>query len=132
MLNIVIDTNVVVSAALSPLGNPAKIIELIINNEEIQVYYCDEIITEYKEVLSRDYVKITQETQNAIITAIIAIGILIAPSRSEDSMLDEDDRVFYDTAKTIGAVLITGNTKHYPAESFIMTPANFLKLIESK
>jgi len=40
-------------------------------------------------------------------------------------MPDESDRTFYDTAKTCGAVLVTGNMRHYPSESFIMTPAKF-------
>jgi predicted nucleic acid-binding protein len=43
-------------------------------------------------------------------------------------MPDEDDRVFYDAAKTADAYLITGNSKHYPKESFILTPSEFLKL----
>jgi len=42
---------------------------------------------------------------------------------------DEDDRIFYDTAKSANAVLVTGNKKHYPDESFIMTPAEFLEHI---
>jgi len=41
-------------------------------------------------------------------------------------MTDETDRVFYDTAKASGAILITGNIRHYPAMPFIMTPADFL------
>jgi hypothetical protein len=43
-------------------------------------------------------------------------------------MPDEDDRVFYDTAKTAGAYLIPGNTKHFPQEPFILTPAQFLAM----
>ena len=49
---------------------------------------------------------------------------------SDVPMLDEDDRVFYDTAKESGAILVTGNTKHFPAESFIMTPSDFLAYLE--
>ena len=44
-------------------------------------------------------------------------------------MIDEDDRIFYDTAKTAKAYLITGNKKHYPQENFIFTPADFLEYI---
>jgi predicted nucleic acid-binding protein len=42
-------------------------------------------------------------------------------------MKDETDRKFYDTAKSSSATLITGNMKHYPAEPFIMTPADFIE-----
>ena len=47
MLKIVIDTNVIISAVLSPEGNPAKIIKLIADNKEIKVYYCMNILIEY-------------------------------------------------------------------------------------
>jgi transcriptional regulator with XRE-family HTH domain len=43
------------------------------------------------------------------------------------SMIDERDRKFYDAAKTAGAILITGNSRHYPDELFIVTPAAFVQ-----
>jgi predicted nucleic acid-binding protein len=43
-------------------------------------------------------------------------------------MPDEEDRKFYNVAKSSGAFLITGNIKHFPPESFIVTPADFLKV----
>ena len=46
--------------------------------------------------------------------------------KSDIKMLDESDRVFYDLHKTAMAILITGNARHYPSESTIMTPVDFL------
>jgi len=43
-------------------------------------------------------------------------------------MTDEDERAFYDTAKNNDAYLVTGNTRHYPNESFILTPTEFIGL----
>ncbi len=126
MRKVVIDTNVIVSAALSPKGNPAKIIALIAGSDDIQLYYSVDILAEYTEVLSRPYLKISPERQNGIISVIRQLGILIEPTISSIPMPDESDRVFYDTAKTIGAILITGNTKHFPSEPLIVTPADFL------
>ena len=54
---------------------------------------------------------------------------MIEPAASDIPMIDETDRIFYDTAKAAGATLITGNIKHYPAEPFIMLPADFIKNI---
>jgi hypothetical protein len=34
--------------------------------------------------------------------------------------------MFYEAAKECGAILITGNIRHYPAEPFIKTAAEFL------
>ena len=123
---IVIDTNVIVSAALSPKGNPARILDLVADDAEIEVYYSAEMMAEYEKVLSRDYLNISYDAQHAMIEAIKSVGIPIKPSASGKSMPDEDDRVFYDTAKASEAILITGNKKHYPDEPFIMTPADFL------
>jgi predicted nucleic acid-binding protein len=46
-------------------------------------------------------------------------------------LLDEDDRVFYDTATASEAVLVTGNIRHFPAEPFVMTPADFLSVLNT-
>jgi predicted nucleic acid-binding protein len=54
-------------------------------------------------------------------------GKLIYPIASSFIIADEDDRVFYDTAKQSDSFLITGNKKHYPIEPFILSPAEFLE-----
>jgi putative PIN family toxin of toxin-antitoxin system len=125
-MNVVLDTNIIVSAALSQAGNPAKIIALI-PEKEIQIYYGAGILSEYKDVLSRPRLKISVEIQERIINAILKAGIFFEPITGAIPLPDETDRIFYDTAKGIGAILITGNIKHYPTEDFIMTPSQFLK-----
>jgi len=47
-------------------------------------------------------------------------------------MLDEDDRKFYDVAKSAEAFLITGNIRHYPKEPFIVSPSGFLEICNNK
>jgi hypothetical protein len=44
----------------------------------------------------------------------------------------QTDRKFYDVAKATDAILITGNTKHYPNEPFVLTPAAFVQRYYSK
>ncbi|HLC52319.1 MAG TPA: putative toxin-antitoxin system toxin component, PIN family [Candidatus Nanoarchaeia archaeon] len=46
---IVLDTNVVISAAISSDGNPAKIFEMLIR-EEVENFTTSEIIDEIKEI----------------------------------------------------------------------------------
>jgi hypothetical protein len=41
-------------------------------------------------------------------------------------MPDEDDRVFYDVARTDEVILITGNKKHYPTSPQILSPAEYI------
>ena len=126
MIQLVIDTNVIISAALSPNGNPAKILSLISIENEIHVFFNMKILIEYKEVLSRPKMSISQDMQIRIVNAIIRMGSVFEPITSTISLPDETDRIFYDTAKESNSILITGNTKHYPAEPFIMTPIDFL------
>jgi putative PIN family toxin of toxin-antitoxin system len=126
MIKVVIDTNVIISAALSPLGNPSKIVELISSNENIQLYYSTEVISEYMEVLSRPRFNIAADEQARYLEKIKEKGVQISPTTSSIALPDESDRVFYDAAREVGAILITGNTKHYPNEPFVMTPAEFI------
>lgn len=124
--HVVIDTNVVVSSILSDKGAPSKIMNLCFSGVLRMVYTAD-IFDEYKRVLAYGKLNIAVETQAGITGAIREAGTMIDPPRSGIPMPDESDRVFYDTAKAGSAILITGNIKHYPAEPFIMTPADFLR-----
>ena len=126
MINTVIDTNVLVSAALSPKGTCARIMALISNTDEIQVFYSTKILDEYIKVLAYDKLKIAEYIQKDITNTLTAFGILIEPPTSINPMPDESDRIFYDTAKQARAFLVTGNIKHYPPEAFILSPADFI------
>jgi len=128
MFKVVIDTNVIVSAALSELGKPAKIVNLALD-KVISPFYSQQIMNEYIKVLARPHFKISSEKRQYLIDGIEMVGSLYAPKVSNIPLPDKNDRVFYDLATEVGAIIITGNTKHYPAEKFIMTPNEFLSLI---
>ena len=130
MKRTVIDTNVLVSSTISPNGNPAQIMKEI-SYRELQLFYSPEILNEYKKVLAYGILNIPTQTQNKVIEGIKKLGILIRPGISTIPFADETDRIFYDTAQESSAILITGNIKHYPAEPFIMTPADFSTFIEN-
>ena len=130
MIRIVLDTNVLVSAALTPNGNAARIVNLISVNAEIQVYYSMNILAEYKDVLSRPRLNIVTEKQTRAVNAITKMGIMIDPVTSNVPLPDESDRIFYDTAKESESILITGNAKHYPKEDSIITPSQFLDRVK--
>jgi len=131
MINIVLDTNVIISATISPLGNPAKIINLIAADENMQIYYSSEILAEYAKVLSYGRLNFSEEKKAHAHNVIKKYGVLIQPTTiSEIPFIDESDRIFYDTAEAGNAYLVTGNLKHYPEESHILTPAQFVEMFE--
>jgi putative PIN family toxin of toxin-antitoxin system len=127
MLKIVLDTNIVISAALSPQGNPAKIVKLISDRDDVKLYLNAAIMAEYKAVLSYKRLKIPEEEQQKALEAMQEGGEIVEPIKSNILMPDESDRIFYDTAQASGAILITGNIRHFPVASNIMTPADFLE-----
>ena len=127
MNKIVLDTNVLVSSLLTN-GPPAAIVDLVAEGKLIP-FYNDLIITEYWSVLHRQKFSFHPMQVSRLIEDIIRAGIVVEQSISSTiDMPDENDRKFYDVAKTSGALLITGNVKHFPLDSFIITPAGFLKM----
>lgn len=129
-MQIVIDTNIIVSAVLSPQGNPARVFQFILDNHDVQLYYNVVILAEYEKVLAYERLNISAEKQRIYLDAIKDIGKTINPAKSEIVMPDESDRIFYDTAKFCNGYLITGNAKHYPDEPFIFSPTQFIDLFE--
>ena len=121
----VLDTNVLVSAILSPKRNAAVILGMITEGLLTPVY-CHKIICEYMLVLERPRFGFPKNRIDEALGLFGVFGVPIDPQKSDFPMLDESDRIFYDTAVAGAAVLITGNLKHYPDKPFIVSPADFL------
>jgi putative PIN family toxin of toxin-antitoxin system len=131
IIKAVIDTNVLVSAMLSPNGIPAKIWDAFLNCE-FALCYCSGILEEYRDVLARPRLAVNRADADDALAAVEVCGILISVTKSILSIPDEDDRLFYDTAVSAGALLVTGNTKHFPRESIILSPASFWDKLHSE
>jgi len=127
---VVLDTNILVSAFLSPKGHAAQIVSLAWQGK-LQACYNQTILDEYEEVLSRSKFKfkIPREDIQEITETIKEDGLFVDVQPSSFPMLDETDRVFYDVGRAAGALLITGNKKHYPDEPFIVTPSDFVNAV---
>lgn len=128
MLKAVIETNVLVSALLSPSGNPAKILEHVLNCNII-LCYDSRIIAEYQEVLLRPKFGFDKRAVRQVIYYIVNSGISIVPEPILETFEDEDDKVFYEAAKSAKAYLVTGNVKHFPNDPLIISPQDFLNVI---
>jgi putative PIN family toxin of toxin-antitoxin system len=128
---IVLDTNVIVSALLTPSGNPAAVLKIAAAGN-VQICHNSRIFAEYREVLSRPKLKIDPGDSSGLLDVLFLTGLSITPKPSTFPMIDGKDRVFYDTAKACDAILVTGNKKHYPQEPCIVTPAEFLAVWETE
>lgn len=130
----VLDTNVLVSAMFTgnPSSNPRQILDMALEGT-ITPLLNKEIIDEYAEVLSRDKFPFKPEDVSTLVDAFKAIGI--DPGRApvgNSDFPDPKDIVFYEVALSKeGSFLVTGNTKHFPKEPIVVTPAEMLEIIKN-
>jgi len=122
---VVLDTNILVSAMLTINGIPARIIEMALDGE-LSVCYNSNILLEYNNVLYRPQFDFNAKKVKNIVSTITELGIELTPTASNFPMTHESDRKFYDLHKAANAILITGNIKHFPKESIIIKPADFI------
>lgn len=121
---VVIDTNVLVSALLSKNGTPAKIVSMVLNGAIIPCYDY-RIICEYREVLKRPKFGFSNGEINALLDWFESIGQSVIAEPISKKFDDEENKKFYEVAKHCGAILVTGNLKHFPKESWILNPIQF-------
>lgn len=129
-LNVIIDTNVFVSAFITnDASSPTiKILDLFYD-DKINLYYSDDIISEYKDVLSRKEFNLNKKLIGTFINDIKKLGTKINPKSLDEMTIDINDQPFYELvmSKNVNdSKLITGNTKHFPIKPFIMTPKEFI------
>ena len=128
----VIDTNVLVSAALKWNSVPGSIIDLAFN-DIIVLLVNKEILKEYQTVLLRPKFHLTEEIVQDILDEINAHAVNISEEPVDIDLPDPKDRVFYEVTmearKDEDAYLVTGNIKHFPSKPFVVTPRQMLDLI---
>jgi putative PIN family toxin of toxin-antitoxin system len=128
---VVLDTNVLVSALLSN-GPPARILDWIAEGKLLPLY-TDSILAEYGDVLSRPKFGFSALQIDHLIQDIVRSGFNVdTVIPGSIALPDESDRKFYDAAKAGEAILITGNSRHYPRETFIVTPRAFVDRSKDK
>jgi len=113
--NAVLDTNIIISAHLSPDGLERYVLDLALNRR-IQIFYSEAVFAEYEEVLRRPKFHIVPARLVESLKLIRAAGRRVAPKRRAKAALDPDDNIFLDCAEQARAqYLITGNKRHFPA-----------------
>lgn len=132
MVCAVVDTNVLISALLTQKGDTAtlKVLEKILEGE-VTLIYCKAIIAEYRDVLSRKKFGFSTDLIDGLIKHIESHGVMLEYTPSGMVLADMDDLPFYELAlQNEGTYLITGNIRHFPAQSFIVTPRAFLNIVD--
>lgn len=129
MIRAVVDTNVLVSGLINPAGNPAKVINMILNGG-ILILFDVRILDEYRRVLSRPKFGFTEELINPLIEFLESEGESVVSNSEKVKFKDEDDKKFYEVMKSGGAkYLITCNKVHFPKSDIIVNPTEFLSFL---
>lgn len=128
----VIDTNVLVSAAMKPESIPGQVLELVLEGLIIPVLN-KAIINEYNEVLLRPKFAFPEKTIKDILQELDSHGIYIDAVPLGIKLPDPKDVVFYEVVMEVrneeDAYLVTGNIKHFPEKPFIVTPREMINII---
>ena len=129
----VIDTNVIVSSMLKKDSIPGQIVQSV-SEDIITPILNEEIIDEYSEVLSRNKFGLDIKEIDNLLNKIKAKAIFLERKQTLEDFIDEDDIVFFEIVmsarSTMDAYLITGNMKHYPIRSYVVTPAQMMTIIK--
>lgn len=131
----VIDTNVIVSSMLKADSIPGLIINYVESNVIIPLL-SEEIINEYVDVLTRNKFEIAHDRVMEMISIIKNKGIILKRGQALEDFVDKDDIVFFEIVmsarQTMDAYLVTGNMKHYPIRSYVVTPREMIDIIEKE
>jgi putative PIN family toxin of toxin-antitoxin system len=131
---IVFDTNIVVSAMLSPSGTAADVLRLALNRH-VQLCASEVILEEYKEVLRRPKFRRPPQTVSAFLKAARVVAELFEPTATLAVSTDDADNRFLECAEAAKAdYLATGNIQHFPVawgRTRVITVRHLVELVTS-
>ena len=129
MIDVVLDTNVVVSALINPGGTPGRVLQLAVSGA-FRICVTREVFAEYEEVLRRPKFRIDSDVAQAALDAIASTARWIAEATPVRVCSDPDDDVFVSCALAAGAlVIVTGNSSHFPGSHAgfqVLSPREFV------
>jgi putative PIN family toxin of toxin-antitoxin system len=130
-LRLVIDTNVLVSAAIKPAGLQRTVLLLAVT-KPARLYTSRPILEEYSEVLGRPELRIRKGLRQQLLQLIKNRGYTVVPAGRLEVAGDPDDNIFLECADAAHAdYLITGNLSHFPRfwkKTKIITPRELISL----
>jgi putative PIN family toxin of toxin-antitoxin system len=131
-LRLVIDTNILVSAALKPHGLQRTVF-LVAIAKPARMYITEAILAEYRDVLARPEFKIRKGLRQQLLQLIKNHARLVTPVRALHLARDPDDNKFLECADAARAdYLVTGNQRHFPKfwkQTKVITSSDFIGIV---
>jgi len=114
MIRVVLDTNVLVSAAIKEAGAEAAALDLITEGQ-FALCVSEPILAEYDRVLARPKLRLSPDRVRHLIAMVRTESILVQPGFALSISTDEADNRFLECAEAARAdFLVTGNRRHFP------------------
>jgi putative PIN family toxin of toxin-antitoxin system len=131
-LRLVLDTNIVVSAAFKPGGLQRTVLLLAIT-KPARLYVSSPILLECRTVLARPELGIRKGLRLQLLQLIENRAHLVSPSQSLQITLDPGDDIFLECSDAAGAdYLVTSNQRHFPKfwkKTKIISSREFIDII---
>ena len=131
-MRVVLDTNVIVSAALTTHGPCGRILDLL-GEAVFEICVDDRILDEYVRVLRRPELGINPDDRAAVLDLLRSLAQVVPAVPLAVKLPDADDMPFLEVAAAAEAVLVTGNARHFPsrvsAGVLVLTPAEFIEVL---
>ena len=129
----VLDTNVLVSAMLKAGSVPGQVIAEAMGGDIIPVVN-DAILAEYEDVLNRAKFRFNKRAVKVFLDELRKRAVYAEEGIIEEIIPDPKDVVFYavlmEKRKEEEAYLVTGNLKHFPMRTYIVTPREMLDILQ--
>lgn len=110
----VVDTNVLVSALISPTGTPAGLFEEI-RCRSLTPVISPAVLAEYEAVLRRPRFDFPKDCVDDLLADMTGLGLFARPEPMTNLPLpDPADAPFIALALHTGCPIVTGNVRHFP------------------
>ena len=136
MIDVVLDTNVLVAALLTPHGEHASVLmEVLSRPRAYNLVVSSQIVDEYRDVLSRSVITLRglRPEADALLELVCDAAQEVVPKSIPQLVYpDIKDKPFLEAAVYVGGVLVTNNVRDFPfAGVRILRAGEFLKFAQS-
>jgi uncharacterized protein len=131
-VRVVLDTNVLVAALLTPVGACGRLLDLVLDGA-VDVYADRRMLQVYEDVLRRPQLCLPPDDVNVVLNFFRHAANPVAASPLAVTLSDPGDQPFLEVAAAEEAVLVTGNRRHFPKKVCkpvqVVTPKECLDLL---
>ena len=138
LVRAVIDTNVLVSALIKPIGTVGQVLQYLRVSSYVLIY-SEQLLTELVDVLNRPRIRekygLSSEDIEIVVSLILLRGESVIPKRRITICRDSKDNMFLEAAVDGNAnMIVTGDDDLLSLDKFegipIITPFEFLKELD--